>query len=277
MVSGFFCTSAMQLTLLEFLRKKSITLLLPCFVWGIIDACFRFQSWATLAEDILLPTHWPFWFFKTLFIVQLVAYISQRMALWLCKKELWALTFAILISLAISIIPYLGMARIMIPMFWIGYLIKRYYKQFVQYHRPIAILASILFITIYGLWYWGIHGDFQLTELVVKICKRVLAVTGSIAIISAMHELKTKHKYISFVGTSTAGIYILQTFILEKGAHFLFLKYIDLSNFPLSLNYLLMLTISLMLVVVITWMYKQLCRSKYIALIFFGHEQIITN
>ena len=277
MVSGFFCSSSMKLTLWEFLRKKSIALLFPCFVWGILDSCLHFHSWEILVVDILLPTHWPFWFFKTLFIVQLVAYISQRIALWLCDKEQWSLALAILMSMTVALIPYLGMARIMIPMFWIGYFINKYYKQFVQYHRIIAILTSILYICLFGLWYWGIHSDAQMTELVLKMYKRMLAVTGSVAIISAMHELKARYTYLSLVGTSTAGIYILQTFIIEKGAYFLFPKYIDLSNISLLLNYILMLVISLLLVVFITWMYKYLCKNKYLALIFFGHEQGITS
>ena len=272
MVSGFFCSSSMQLTWADFLRKKGTTLLLPCFVWGVIIACCRFQSWEILVRNIFLPTRWPFWFFKTLFVVQIVAYISQRIAFLLSKDEKWVLTIAIMISLAVALIPYLGMARIMIPIFWIGYIIKRYYTQFVQCHRLIAIIASILFIGTYCLWYWVTGSDFTQTEIVLKLFKWILAVTGSLSVISLMHEIKATRPFISIIGMSTAGIYILQTFVLEKGLHMLFQKYIDLNNWSLYLNYLLMLGISIVLIVVITWIYKQLCENKYIALIFFGYE-----
>lgn len=273
MVSGFFFSTSMKLSSMEFLRKKGISLLLPCFVWGFIVACCRFQSLELLIRDIFLPIQWPFWFFKTLFVVQLIAYASLRVVSILCKNEKLALATAILISLGFTFIPYLGMARMMIPMFWIGYIIKRYYAQFVQYHRIIAIIALILFIGIYCLRCGLTNSDLIIIEIVFKLFKWSLAITGSLAVISAMHELKTKRQFISVVGTSTAGIYIIQTFVLEKGLHLLFEKYTDFCNLSLFVNYLLMFAISIALLAIITWIYKQLCKSKFIALIFFGHEQ----
>ncbi len=273
MVSGYFFLSSLRLTWLEFLQKKSIAFLLPCFIWGVVVACCRFQSWKLLAQDIFLPTHWPFWFFKTLFVVQLIAYASQRVASVLCKNEKWTLAIAILLSLGLSVVPYLGMSRVMIPMFWIGYLIKRYYTQFVRYHRLIAVIAFILFLGTFGSSCWVANSALNITDLILKLFKWILAISGSLTVISAMHELKTNRQFIAAVGTSTAGIYILQTFVLEKGLYCLFEKYINIGSWPLYLNYLLMFAISIVLVAVITWLYRQLCKSKFIALIFFGHEQ----
>lgn len=80
MVSGFFFASSTKLTIWEFLRKKCLTLLLPCFVWGIVSSCIYFQTLGGFIQDILVPTHWPFWFLKGLFLTQLVAYICLRMS-----------------------------------------------------------------------------------------------------------------------------------------------------------------------------------------------------
>lgn len=79
MISGFFFASSIKLGWREFLRKKALTLLLPCLVWGIIEAVAKFETWSQLAADIFLPTHWPFWFFKGLFLVQVFVYAIMRL------------------------------------------------------------------------------------------------------------------------------------------------------------------------------------------------------
>ncbi len=78
MISGFFFQSSVKLGWYKFLRKKSLTLLLPCLTWGIIYACINCESWNSFVKDVIFPTHWPFWFFKGLFLVQLIVYLSMR-------------------------------------------------------------------------------------------------------------------------------------------------------------------------------------------------------
>ena len=285
MVSGFFFASSLKLNWWQFLQKKAIALLLPCFVWGIFMACATFSTWGTLVENIFLPIHWPFWFLKVLFVVQLFAYISLKLAGCIKIGELKTLVLAIICSIALCFLPYASTARMMILAFWVGYIIKLFYEQFVRHHKLIAIIAAVAFSGIYA--FWAIQTLHQPSDtislhqlassehipvmpLVLLACKRLLGIAGSIAIIAAMHDLKKEYKPVAIIGASTAGIYILQTFILEKGLAFVFDKYIDLHFLPIYLNYLLMIGISFILLVFITWLYRQLSKSNIINLTLFG-------
>lgn len=285
MVSGFFFASSLKLNWWQFLQKKALTLLLPCFVWGIVVACMEFSSWVNLAADIFIPIHWPFWFLKVLFLVQLVAFISLKLTGYLKIGKIKTLLLAIVCSILFCLLPYASTARMMIPAFWVGYIIKLLYEQFVRHHKLIAIIAAVTFIGLYVFWAIqtlnqpsvsvSLHQllsaeSLPVTSILLLLCKRLLGITGSIAIIAALHELKKEYKPVAIIGASTAGIYILQTFVVEKGLAFIFNKYIDLSSLPIYLNYLLMIFISFILLIFITWLYRQLSKSNIISLILFG-------
>lgn len=80
MVSGFFFPSSVELVWYKFLRKKALTLLLPCITWGIVYACINYESWNVFVANVITPNRWPFWFFKGLFLVQVTGYICLRIA-----------------------------------------------------------------------------------------------------------------------------------------------------------------------------------------------------
>jgi hypothetical protein len=103
----------------------------------------------------------------------------------------------------------------------------------------------------------------------------LLGAVGSVAIIAAMHEIKCVHKYIGIVGASTAGIYILQTYILQKGMGGLFEQYVDLSRWPMACNYAMMVVISIVLTIIITWLYQVLKKSPMIDMLLFGNGDMI--
>ncbi len=77
-VSGFFFQSSLRLNIGEFLYKKSISLLLPCFVWAVIFSILDFKDIHTLLWNIIDPRKWPFWFLKELFKVQFVIYVCAK-------------------------------------------------------------------------------------------------------------------------------------------------------------------------------------------------------
>lgn len=286
-VSGFFFASSMKLTWKQFLLKKSLTLLLPCFVWGIIASIFRFQSWTTFAQDVFFPAHWPFWFFKGLFLVQLVAYASMRLAMAKGGGQLKQLIFAILISLTIYAMPYMGVPRVMMPMFWIGYIMKMYYESYKLYHRIIGIVALVVFAGLYYFWderamYYsasasvtlyhvllGKHG-YTMVNIFWMLYRIALGAAGSLVVISAMHELKSVNKYITTIGASTAGLYVLQMIVLQEGLRWIFERYVDLGCLPLAANYVLMFVISIVCTIALTWLYHQMKRSSTVDLLFFG-------
>ena len=287
MVSGYFFASSMKLGWWDFLRKKALTLLLPCFVWGILEAVLRFDSWSQLAADILLPTYWPFWFFKGLFLVQVYMCVLLKFTARMEEKQAVRVCLLILLSLLVYAMPYMAVPRVMLPIFWVGYVLKIKYDLFVKYHRIIGIVACALFVGIYYFWnaetmhysasasvtiyhvLLGKHG-YTWMNLVILGYRILLGAAGSVAIIAAMHELNTVNQSICVVGVSTAGVYVLQTYILEKGMGWIFSQYADLNRWPLALNYLIMIGISIVMLFFITWLYQQLHKWAIIDFLLFG-------
>lgn len=286
MISGFFFASNMKLSIWEFLRKKGLSLLLPCFVWAIVYSFLHFQSWSVLVKGIFIPAHWPFWFFKGLFLVQLTAYLSMKIAERIGGTKI-QLSSSILISLIVYVMPYMGVARVMIPIFWIGYAMKMYYEQYIRYHRPIGLIALIVFAGLYYFWngeimhysasasvtlyhvVLGKHGYTLLNFLMLayRIC---LGIAGAVAVISLMHEVKNVNKFITYVGSSTAGIYILQATILEIVLYRIFFNYVNLSGISKLSIYFIMFVIAIGLVALLTWLYRFLSRNSVVDLILFG-------
>ena len=287
MVSGFFFETSTKLGWWEFLRKKALTLLLPCVVWGVVEAVAKFESLGQIAEDILLPTHWPFWFFKGLFLVQVFAYVVMRLTARMGGGLKLRVCSIIALSLLVYAMPYMAVPRVMLPIFWIGYLIKMYYEQFVKYHRVIGIIALALFVGLYSFWnentmqyspsasvtiyhvLLGKHG-YTMMSLAWMACRIFLGSAGSVVVIAALHEVKGVNKYIGIIGASTAGIYVLQTYLLQKGLGCIFEKYIDLSEIPLLCIYTLMFILSIVTIGAITWLYQQLRKNAWIDLLLFG-------
>ena len=287
MVSGFFFASSEDLPVWEFLKKKSIALLLPCFTWGIIYSCIYFQSWPHLILSVLFPTNWPLWFLKGLFLVQIAAYVSLKLAARMGGGKNKMLLFAILLSMTVYMLPYFAIPRVMMPIFWIGYIMRRYYEPFKRYHRVIGIVALLLFMGLYGFWdditmcYYGKasvtiyhvllgkHGYTVWTMLRV-VYRIVLGAAGSIAVIAWMHEWKYENKYVSLIGSSTAGIYILQTLLLENGLSLLFSKYVGSWGCNSIVLYAGLFVASVALVVLFTWIYQGVRKCKWVDLLLFG-------
>ena len=234
MISGFFFTSSIKLGIKDFLLKKSVSLLLPCFIWAII---YAFVNWSGIKEfflNIAIPSHWPFWFFKGLFIVQLLAYLFLHLSRMIFPDdELGGVLIASLFSLIVYFLPYMAVPRVMIPIFFFGYLMRLYYEKFVRYYRVIGFVALLLFcglfyfwnaevmhysagasVTIYGV-ILGKHG-YNIHHLLMLLYRIVIGSVGSLAVISLMHEIRGVPQIISKIGMSTAGIYIIQTLILER-------------------------------------------------------------
>ena len=287
MISGFFFASSEKLGWWEFLRKKTLTLLLPCFVWGIVEAVAKFDSWSQLAADIFLPTHWPFWFFKGLFMVQVFVYAIMRLTARMGGGLKLRVCSLVALSLLVYAMPYMAVPRVMLPMFWIGYVMKMMYEEFVTYHRVIGISALVLFAGLYYFWnaetmhysasasvtiyhvLLGKHGYTGMNLLMLGY-RILLGVAGSVAIIAAMHEIKNVNKYISLVGASTAGIYVLHTFIFHKYLGPFFDKYVDMSGWQTLCNYTLMVVLSVVLTYMIMLIYQLLRKNSTIDMLFFG-------
>lgn len=201
------------------------------------------------------------------------------------------LVFAIAGSFVIYLLPYMAVPRVMIPIFWAGYIMNVYYEKFLKFNRAIGMIAVIVFFGLYTFWngetmhysasasvtiyhvVLGMHG-YTMMNLLLLLYRIILGIAGSVVIISLLHELKNINKFVRVIGASTAGIYVLQTFIIERGLRFIFEKYININALPYPCSCMLMLLISVILVITINWLYQLIKRNSYIDFVFFGHGKL---
>lgn len=231
MISGFFFSSALRLGLKDFLKKKGVTLLLPCFVWAFIYGGIQFTSWEEYVQKIVNPLQWPFWFLKGLFLVQLIVYACTRVSARIGKGK-YELAFAVFISAIIYVLPFMSVPRIMIPMFWGGYLIRLYYEQFEAHYKLIGIISLVVFGVLCVFWntegmtYYagalpkayeiiGHMKGYTWHDGLIIVYRIAVGLSGSVAIIALMHCVKQIPKSVALVGASTQDIYIFQSLILE--------------------------------------------------------------
>ena len=202
--------------------------------------------------------------------------------------------FAIIGSLLVYFLPGMAVPRVMMLIFWVGYIMNIYYDKFNKYYRVIGVVSAILFSGLYGFWneetmhysasasvtiyhvLLGRHG-YTIINLLMLIYRIILGTTGSLAIISLFHEFKNINGFIKLIGKSTAGIYVLQSLIIERGLHWVFEKYMNFDRLPILCNYILLLVISVILVVIINWLYQLIKRSAYVDFILFGSGKVIKN
>ena len=291
MVSGFFFASSVNLTFKQFFLKKSLTLLLPCFVCGIIISIFSYTDTIHLLINIIVPEHWPFWFLKGLFIVQVVAYMCMRLAKHIGRNGKNVFFWAAILSLIVYFLPYMSIARVMIPVFWIGSLVRRYYDCFVKYHLQIFVFSLVLFIILFHFWnamsmyyyarasvtvYHVIFGRNGYTVLtLVRLFYRILiGVAGSLAVVAIFHSFRRTFSMVSKIGSATAGIYILQTFVLEYGGTFIGKHWGYLaSSLNMAWTTIFLFVVSIMLVITLSSLYQLIHKSSLLDLLLFGCGQ----
>jgi fucose 4-O-acetylase-like acetyltransferase len=164
MVSGFFFVSSFDLSFKNFLRKKSAALLIPHIAWGIIvvfaDWGLAFVGWKRpfMDKPLTIPSFLQgliapdpgigdFWFFKDLFLTQLIVFIACK----IFKKRYIAfvvsMLFVLIFSFPIETHGIIGrMQRYLMPLFWTGILLKTYYPVFYKHLNKLLISAGILFL-----------------------------------------------------------------------------------------------------------------------------------
>lgn len=230
MVSGFFFESSLRLNWRDFLLKKVISLLLPCFMGTIVYSfMLPFQGAITYVR-IFNPLYWPFCFLKGLFLVQLIIYSCAYLSRYVVNKRA-RLIVSVILSLCVYAMPFMSVPRVMIPMFWIGFFIRRYYREFITYYRQIGLVALFGFIILFYFWspetlriyssanvklYDVFIGNAEWIDLIRLFYRVLIGAMGSIATIALFHECKCVPHLISIIGASTSAIYILHTFILQE-------------------------------------------------------------
>lgn len=243
LLSGIFAGSSLKLSLGGLLKKKSLQLLLPAFVW---TACalvilfargknpfeiYNFQAWMG-----------DYWFLKCLFICYLLFYISMK----LFRKDVWAATASVLLVLLLPQGSFLWV-NVMLPFFWMGYFLKNYLMKG-QIGRKAFFVATTVFVLL--LLEWNIKEysiyttpiklidykqlSFNFHNFYVMLFRFVLGLSGSISLLFLCKTLFEKYQHTRWVkrlsgyGRETLGIYLAQQIVIVFLAH--------LYAFPQTIN-----------------------------------------
>jgi len=287
MMSGFFFSSSLKLHVKDFLYKKALQLLLPCFTWAVLLTFFMtiyilFKKGSEYdllipVKEILIPTNWPFWFLKELFLSYVIVYLSLRVF----KKDY--LAFIISISI-ILITPFCAFQRFLLPVFWAGIYLKKNYQSIIKYSKPIFIISTSLFIV--ALFFW--KGDyviymtkfpaifnfrtlsFDLSDINIAIFRLLIGLTGSIFWIFLFQQFYSRNKsfpILEKIGTYTLGIYILQYTLLEK----ILRRIINLSSINIWIfNLIIAPVISVTIIIICIYLIRILSKNKYARLFLLG-------
>lgn len=179
----------------------------------------------------------------------------------------------------------------MVPMIWIGYIIRLKYEWFVKNYYWIALASIVTFILLYQFWntdvqemyagakvkiYEVIFGKTNWMELIKMVYRILIGACGSVALIASMHVMKNIPKWISVVGASTAAIYILQSFILEymMGMYLVSLSFIySLPRWVILSVYLPCITF--VVIALCLALRKLIQRNAYVSMLLIGDTKII--
>jgi fucose 4-O-acetylase-like acetyltransferase len=227
---GYFCKSSMLLNFLEILKKKFIALILPTLSFFLlIDTSIDFMKKGfpfVFSMDYLESYVETFWFLKCLFFCYLIVYFFKH----LFKNDVIASLSSILL---VTIIPQFNILHIsfMLPFFWIGYFLMKVQSNINTHIIAFFLISIISFLCLYAFW------DTKYTiyvlpifpsltysgfmNIIIAIYRFMIGCMGSFSIIFGANILfnKSDNRFTSIVvklGTYTLGIYILQTYFLEK-------------------------------------------------------------
>ena len=250
MISGYFASSAMNLSPMELIKKKFIQLLLPCITWGIFVwvaiSIWRFIKNGDLSFDGLLSILvFNYWFLKSLFVCYLLAYFGKR----LCKNTFcWVIvTF---ICVCIYDIYYL---QIMYPCFLCGMFLRMKDSWWQKNVISLSVLFGIVFIILLCFWdksFWDYaninlkslfvgKGHYSLVFAYRELYRIFIGIVGACFFVFLFYLLFNRSEQARYLdicsdwGRYTLDIYILQSIVLEViMAKFLVLIYeFTLENF----------------------------------------------
>jgi fucose 4-O-acetylase-like acetyltransferase len=255
MISGFFFVSSLNLSFKEVLKKRFIYLIIPHITWSILITIMNwgmsFLGWKTPFADkpfTFLSQIQAFfrpdpatelWFFKDLFLTSLIVFAACK----IFKKRYAAFIASMLFVLFVSFFGVVGkMQRFMMPIFWLGILLKAYYPVFSKHLNKILIGSGILFIVCVYLYDWTYmiylmdfpalinfqqslsEGTivFDFSNIGISIFRILTGIAGSVFFFALFQRFWKKNAVTSFFsrcGQLTIGVYGIQSIVLQRVMH----------------------------------------------------------
>lgn len=231
-ISGYVSYNSNSYGLKDFIRKRSIQILLPAFSWSFI----------VLITTITLnrPEHYMgviksnflyyAWFLKCIWVCSIITFI--------CKKYLKT-TFAFITLSFICLL--LGCLQDLGNLFWVSFLLPVYFLGIFinilltrwRCVNIMLILSGTIYIVIYFL-YWNTdlliytnpisfisnNGSFDLHNIFISSIRWILGITASIFMTLIIRKIEPLipiklQKEMSSIGKSTLGIYLIHIIILD--------------------------------------------------------------
>lgn len=229
LVAGYFSKKVVSGDIIKLLKTKSIQLLLPCVIWGILVYLFKHlspiisfpNSAISFIKGVVFEIGDVLWFLKCLFICMLLFRIF--------KKNAFLLFVSIIIS---QILPY--KVPLMYPCFLIGL-----YCEHINFFNKISIKSAISFAVLFLISFYFFEarhmdtnlrvsalnmmkGDFIpfISEFLARGYRLFIGVVGSLAVISLIKILYLNFSHLepygkfAKYGAQTQAVYILHGPIL---------------------------------------------------------------
>lgn len=220
-VCGYFFSSSLKLSTVDFLFKKTIALLLPAFCWCFIKLILN------RGNQMLNILYDSFWFLKSAFLCYLICYFAVKVF----RKEWIAYALLVLLSLSINLHSEPFMLNYMLPSFIVGILIHDKRGWIMSKRLYILITTLALYACLLPFWKFEYFigntpfADTDLYQQMLIISYRLLiGIAGSIMIIMSFSYFNKTNKHIAFIGCSTLSFYVMNGLFSDVQRHILHLN-----------------------------------------------------
>ena len=271
LVCGYFSCHSMELPFETLFLKKAKQLLLPTFSCTFVTiSLYRGGATQELTGCV--------WFLKTLFACYIIARVAK------CIKLPLEITF-LLSWIILLFIPFGGtlMINFLYFYFCIGYLIHKYQDYSQIYKVPLFCVSLLFFIFAIYMHWTNPCEKVDINLLIYSPMKFIIQIlvgfAGSIVVIGICELIyklfgkkRIAEKMLSFfstIGRYTLGIYVIQTFIIERSVTaFIKLKEVVIST--AFTDFILIPLVGIVLCFVCYYVVRLTQPIKIINLLFYG-------
>jgi len=256
-------------SVLPFIKKKSLSLLVPFLTWGILLnlLLFRFSISDSLLQLKLLVSHpdrGP-WFLFTLFIIQ-TAYLSVRLAVPYFRKHIRLAEYFLMVAL-IALIGVIGMLthnNYINPYYSIAFFAGYYYKkQFDGECKNYILFVVFVLFAILSLKF-DFYSSWGGNKMIIGLLASLLMIRISKQSIIIFPQISEK---IEWLGRNTLEIYVTHIPIIQLSD-----GYIDTRNIlPVPL-FVIVLFLSIVVATIMVKTSEIISSIPYLRLLFYGKK-----
>ena len=276
-ISGYFSISSFGRSFEKVICLKIKQLIIPIVFWTILTCIYMYvmhYSKHKIIEEIIGNN----WFLKTLFVCYVYSWIAKKIIPY-NNFIVFLISWIILLTIPQSSFLQINWLYIF---FWIGIMIRSNIEIIKKTSNSILIVCCLLLPFFYIIKIANDYNNYiplNISTFInlfpIHFVRFSIALSMSILIfvlIYIIYEHCTTSKLLSFIakcGQYTLGIYVLQSFILERVlTDFLVINH----NNTIFFQYILTPIISLILLLLCVFLIKIFSKSKYIDIFFFGGQ-----